>query len=135
MDDELRLIERFHGHIGPYAILGHRAGQIANRVLGRDPFAKRATVHTGTAPPLSCFIDGIQLASGCTMGKGNIVAIDGGEARAVFSDGQGKRTLEVRLRREVPARIREVFESGDQEAFCEWCWTAPETDIFEVVER
>lgn len=90
-------------------------------------------VHTGTTPPLSCFIDGIQLSSGCTMGKGNIAAEDGGEGRVVFSDREGRRRVEVRLRPEVVDRIRAVFDSGDdQEAFCEWTWTAPEGDLFEV---
>ena len=69
------------------------------------------------------------------MGKGNIHALDHGEARAVFSDRSGGRSVEVRLRPEMTGRIRDAFEGGDQEAFCDWCWRAPEGELFEVVER
>ena len=72
MNETLKQIEKFHGHIGPYAVIGYRMGLVANKKLGSDPFLKKAVVFTGTNPPLSCIVDGIQISSGCTFGKGNI---------------------------------------------------------------
>ena len=73
-------IEDFHGHLGPYVILGFRAGQLALRSLGAvGYFDLEARVWSGTKPPLSCFADGVQLGSGCTTGKGNLV-VEAGEA-------------------------------------------------------
>jgi len=73
-------IEDFHGHLGPYVILGFRAGQLALRSLGVvGYFDLEARVWSGTKPPLSCFADGVQLGSGCTTGKGNLV-VEAGEA-------------------------------------------------------
>ena len=40
MDETLDLIEKFHGHLGPYVVLGYRIGLIANEKLGKDPFSK-----------------------------------------------------------------------------------------------
>lgn len=63
---------RFHGHLGVFLVLGLKAGVYANEVLGRDCFQTRAIVETKPVPPYSCFADGVQVATGCTMGKGNI---------------------------------------------------------------
>jgi hypothetical protein len=63
---------KFHGHLGPWLVLGLRAGRRAANVLGRNPFRLRARIHCPRKTPYTCFIDGVQFASGCTMGKGNI---------------------------------------------------------------
>ena len=73
MNKTLADLEKFHGHLGPYVIIGFKMGQIANNKLGKDPFCKKAITWTGKNPPVSCIIDGIQLSSGCTLGKGNII--------------------------------------------------------------
>ncbi len=79
-EEILTRIEDFHGHLGPYVILGFRAGQLALRSLGVvGYFDLEARVWSGTKPPLSCFADGVQLGSGCTTGKGNLT-VEAGEA-------------------------------------------------------
>ena len=70
--DTLKAAARFHGHIGPWIILGLRAGRHAKRVLGGTPFQLHAVVHCPDRTPYSCLLDGVQFGSGCTMGKGNI---------------------------------------------------------------
>jgi formylmethanofuran dehydrogenase subunit E len=72
IESSLNRLEEFHGHLGPYIIIGARMALIANELLGDDAFKKKVTVFTETTPPLSCIIDGIQFYSGCTLGKGNI---------------------------------------------------------------
>lgn len=101
----LFFLSQFHGHIGPYVVLGYRAGLIAARELGDDPFCKRAVVFTGVETPLSCFIDGIQIGSCCTLGKGNITVEDKCEARVRFESKDGSRTVEVSLLDETLLRI------------------------------
>jgi formylmethanofuran dehydrogenase subunit E len=108
------LVERgvqFHGHLGPFLVSGLRMGLLALRELdSRGHFDLRAVVETGTTPPLSCMIDGIQVATGCTLGKGNIEVLHRNKARATFS--KGERRLVVELRPEV----LELIEEGDVEA-------------------
>lgn len=134
IDDELVQLGRFHGHVGPYVILGYRAGTIANRVLGDDPFGKTAVSYTGTKPSVSCFTDGIQFSSGCTLGKGNITVEENGEARVIFTAKDG-RVVEITLLEEIPDRIRKVFDDGTHDAFNEWSWTADEEELFTVEVR
>jgi formylmethanofuran dehydrogenase subunit E len=71
----------------------------------------RAIVETGTRPPRSCFIDGVQFASGCTFGKGNIEAKPGNNVSAIFVKGERRIRLVVRddvlrVLDEIPQRIR-----------------------------
>ena len=84
LPDEMLALKKFHGHLGPYAVLGYRMGLIA-----RSTFPERiyAIVHSGTKRPLSCLADGVQMSSCCTLGKSNITVMEDGEARVEFSDG------------------------------------------------
>ncbi len=69
----LRQAARFHGHLGPWLVLGMQAGAYARRELAASPFELSARVFCPAGTPYTCFVDGVQFSSGCTMGKGNIV--------------------------------------------------------------
>ena len=83
LPDELRELKRFHGHLGPYAVVGFRMGMIAR---SRYPDKIFSTAYSGTKRPLSCMADGIQMSSCCTLGKGNITLNEAGKASADFTD-------------------------------------------------
>lgn len=105
------LMERgrqFHGHLGPFLVCGLRMGLLALKGLqSSGHYDLQATVETGKTPPVSCLIDGIQLSTGCTLGKGNIRVLDRGQVRATFS--KGERELTVGLR----PQIRELIEGRE----------------------
>lgn len=46
MDDALNEIKKFHGHLGPYVVIGYKMGIIANKYLSPNPFSKTAKVWT-----------------------------------------------------------------------------------------
>jgi formylmethanofuran dehydrogenase subunit E len=87
---------RFHGHLGPFLILGLRAGLLGVDYLGKDYFELIATVGTAIHPPRSCFIDGIQFASGCTTGKGNLKVNISDEVSVEFVRGEQSINIVVR---------------------------------------
>ncbi|MGD9496780.1 MAG: FmdE family protein [Armatimonadota bacterium] len=76
MEIDRELVERlraFHGHLGPFAMLGYRAGQLAlRRLQAPSHFGISARVSCPPHTPPSCFADGVQCGTGCTLGKGNI---------------------------------------------------------------
>ncbi len=90
---------KFHGHLGPFLVLGLKAGLFANEVLGKDYFRTKATVETEPRPPYSCFVDGIQIATGCTMGKCNIKIKRGNPISLTIS--RNGRVLIMKLKEEV----------------------------------
>ncbi len=131
-EEALFFLNRFHGHIGPYVVLGYRAGVIANRILGEDPFCKRAHTMTGFKPPISCFTDGIQLGSCCTLGKGNITVSDEGEPRVRFELRDGSRSLEISLSDDAKARIATAHDWDGAERLGHQMLTDPEEKLFIV---
>ncbi len=82
--DLLDRAAEFHGHLGPWLALGLRAGRRAARVLSANPFRLQAVVHCPDSTPYTCFLDGIQFGSGCTLGKGNIRHVPGTRAWVEF---------------------------------------------------
>ena len=129
MDETLKQIEKFHGHLGPYAVIGYRMGMIANEKLGNAPFCKKAKVYTGTTPPVSCIIDGIQLSSNCTLGKGRISVEDKNTAKAEFISEENKKVtivLKPAIKEEIDTTVtqeniveysEEIFTKSDEELF------------------
>lgn len=69
----LRRLAAFHGHLGPYVVLGYRAAVLARERTGSPGyFDLEVRPVTIGKPPQDCFVDGIQLGSGATTGKGNL---------------------------------------------------------------
>jgi formylmethanofuran dehydrogenase subunit E len=134
LDEEpLVLIERFHGHVGPYVVLGYRTGRLAIDRLGVNAFSMRAEVRAGTRPPMSCYVDGVQLGSGCTLGKGNITAGDEETVEARFTTDDGGH-LHVRTRPEVLERLGPRLAPEDLQRTSEEFISMSDDDLFIISE-
>jgi formylmethanofuran dehydrogenase subunit E len=85
----------FHGHLGPYLVLGLRMGVTAVQLLKPQGLhGLSATVWTPILPPQSCVLDGIQVSCGCTLGKGNIRVRKSKRTKARFHSGNRTLTIE-----------------------------------------
>jgi hypothetical protein len=111
------LLRTFHGHLGPYVVIGYRMGRLALSELDSEGhFGISAEVHSPRRTPKSCLIDGVQLGSGCTLGKGNIVVEEGPEpAWATFRTVGGEQAT-VLLRPDIPALVRDLVDARGVEA-------------------
>jgi len=132
MDETLKQIEKFHGHLGPYAIIGYKMGEIANKKLGFDPFCKKAKVYTGTTPPVSCIIDGIQMSSSCTLGKGRIQVEDKNLAKAEFMSNE-KEKITVILKSEIRNEIDTTVTEENMIEYSEQIYTKSDEELFEIL--
>lgn len=126
---ELEALKRFHGHLGPYAVIGYRMGQIA-----RSKFPQRiyAVAHSGTKRPLSCLADGVQFSSCCTLGKNNISLREDDQARAEFSDGTGH--LEIATLPEVRSYIEANTTHETEERISMELYNTPDDKLFVIKE-
>ncbi len=127
LEDRISLKD-FHGHLGPYAVVGYRMGKLALGLLEARGKKLKALVRTGTRPPISCMIDGIQFATPCTLGKGNIEVLDEGRPQAVFS---GEKSITITLKDSVKETIDRNMSDG--EAMAMRVWDMPDKDLFEVI--
>ena len=132
MDETLDAIKKFHGHLGPYVVLGYRMGLIANDKLGNDPFYKNVIVYTGTTPPISCLVDGIQLSSGCTIGKGNIKIINDKDAVAEFSNKSNEK-LKIKLKDDIKNEIDTTVTEENIVSYSQNIWKKNDEDLFEIL--
>jgi len=131
MNEILNLIEKFHGHLGPFAVIGYRMGIIACKKLNYDPFSKQVIVMTGTKPPISCIVDGIQIGSGCTLGKGNIRIKDEKKPIAIFKDKEGKE-IKIELKKEVLEDIQNNVNDSNMILFSERMYSKTDEELFEI---
>ncbi|RLI62592.1 MAG: formylmethanofuran dehydrogenase [Candidatus Asgardarchaeum californiense] len=134
MDEILNQIEKFHGHLGPYVVIGYKMGEIANQMLGSDPFKKHALVLTGVQPPISCIIDGIQISSGCTLGKGNISVNDEGAAKVQFTDKNGKK-IEIALKPKTKHEIDTTVTDNNIIQFSKQIYAKSNEELFDIYEE
>jgi len=132
MDETLKRIEQFHGHLGPYAVIGYKMGKIANQHLGVQPFSKQVIVCTGTTPPISCIIDGIQLSSGCTLGTGKISVLDKGIPKATFTNNNG-RSIEINLKSHIREEIDTSVTEDNIIEYSIQLYEKPDNELFEII--
>ena len=79
---------KFHGHLCPGLTMGMQAAAIALREIG--PHAKDEEVVAVVETDM-CGVDAIQVLTGCTFGKGNLVHRDWGKhAYSFFRRSDGK---------------------------------------------
>lgn len=127
LPEELKQLKRFHGHLGPFVVIGYRMGAIARKKLEGKI---EAVVFTGTKVPLSCIVDGIQFASSCTLGKGNISVLEKEEAKAHFVSD--RLLVEIKLHDEVRQRIESICTRDVEEAMALGLFSEPDAALFSI---
>lgn len=121
----------FHSHLGPYIVLGYRIGRFAREQVCSDPFSLRARVYCSTVPPQSCLADGVQLGSGCTLGKRNIELVPSDDVCCEFESG-GKTVRLVPIPFALPDRENEREYERRIEEYAEKLYYLPDDDLFSI---
>lgn len=107
---------KFHGHLGPYLVLGLLAGEYALKKLGcKKYFGLEVKVWGANKKPKSCLIDGLQLSTGATYGKGNIQKLNGSLIKIGFLNRLNNRGIEIKFKKELNNRLSEAITHKDSE--------------------
>ncbi len=118
----------FHGHLGPFLVIGIKMGCLALRTLNsRGHSELSALIETGINPPISCLIDGIQVSTGCTLGKGNVKVVDNKRAKATFI--KNGKSIEIELRDKILKMIGK--EKNNCEGMAKKIIDMPEEQLFQ----
>jgi len=118
MSDRITLseAEKFHGHLGHYLVLGILAGEIALKKLRcRKYFSLKVRVWGATKKPKSCLIDGLQLSTGSTYGKGNIKKSNGRKIKIEFFNSNNNKKFILTFRESLIQRLEETKTHRDSE--------------------
>ena len=125
-----RRLSEFHGHLGPYLVLGAKMGLYAKETLSSSPFEISAEITMPLKPPLSCTIDGIQFTSGATTGKANLKVSDGLPIKIVFY--KGTEGIIITPKENVLEKIRNQVGHEDLEMLAEQIMDKDYNELFEV---
>ena len=107
-------VTKFHGHSCPGTAIGYRAGEIAIRKL----LSSRAEDEELVAivENDSCSVDAIQVVTGCTMGKGNLIFKDYGKQVYTFMNRQTGEAIRVSMKKSID-EIDPAFSSARKKVF------------------
>ena len=104
--DAIVLTQEVHGHTGIYTILGAKMGIRAWEVLNAPLRAIHAKAETGSAQPLACLLDGIQVSIGSTFGQNLISLADGVPPAAAATFSYQDKAVRIALKPEYSEEIR-----------------------------
>ena len=139
----------FHGHKCPAMPLGIRVGMAAMKALGVKRAANKelyCICETGSAHATMCFVDGVQVATGCTFGKANIEKLGYDKNAITLVDVKTKRSVRVALNPEfqkkgLGSEFVKLRREGTEpqeiaseivDPMIERIWALPDEDILAV---
>lgn len=127
----LEEIKSFHGHISSFAVLGYKIGLLGLKIMGANRYTGVFIIaDTKNIPPFSGMVDGLQLSTGCTFGKGNIRITNEDKNQVTFS--ASTRTMKIKIKEEIINKLPFWTERFGEEEVAQKLFYAVEEDLFEV---
>ncbi|MDP2939002.1 MAG: formylmethanofuran dehydrogenase subunit E family protein [Candidatus Omnitrophota bacterium] len=132
----LKSAEKFHGHLGPWLALGLLMGDYGlKKINARKYFGLEVIANGLNKKPRSCLVDGLQLSTGCTLGKGNIKINGYKKIKVTFKNCDNKRIICLGLRRNLLEELKKKMSHRQaQKIACELFKIKP-TYLFEVLTK
>lgn len=124
--DLKKLIEKaadFHGHLGPFLVIGVRMGNAAQRVLSsyEENSKLQITAKIPFLTPFSCIIDGIQVTTKCTVGNQKLkIENSEKEIAASFKPQNSHDSLELLVNPHVIEELTNKFSAGASSEELAW---------------
>jgi len=135
LDAVLRKAEDFHGHLGPFLVIGVRMGLVGVRELGVNKNdGLQVTAMTQPFIPFSCVIDGIQVATHCTIGNKKLRLKDSSRISASFKFSDEKQVIvtvnPTMLERLKGKLLSKDISSEEAQKLAENVASMPEEELF-----
>jgi len=108
------ITNEMHHHLGVYSIIGTKMGIRILEYFRAHPGEVEIESYIGTKPPTSCMNDGIQAATGSTIGNGNYQLKEPNPfpmIQATYKD----QTIEVNMESEIHKKIKGIIKQGVDE--------------------
>ena len=130
----------FHGHLGPFLVIGVRMGLVGLEKLDAQPKDGHLSV-VALQPlrvPFSCVIDGLQVVTRCTVGNQKLTVKDSDKIQAEFRRS-GEKTI-VTLKDSVCEKLKAQLSQGGMTdenvcALARKIAVLPECELFTVRQQ
>jgi formylmethanofuran dehydrogenase subunit E len=141
LEEKLKLAikeaEKFHGHLGPFLVLGVRMGETAKRILEtirEENGSLQVTVKIPLLTPFSCVLDGIQVTTQCTIGNQRLkIENSSKEISAIFQCAKTGKKLKISVNPKITEALMEKLSEGFSNEELAWeIARTPENQLFIV---
>ncbi|MCX5695345.1 MAG: FmdE family protein [Candidatus Omnitrophica bacterium] len=123
---------KFHGHLGPYLVLGLLAGRLGLKKTGaKKYFGLDVCVYGANKKPKSCLIDGLQLSTGSTYGKGNIQKRASRNIKIIMRNPENNKKLSLFITEQLKNKLDDLKGHRDSEKFAKGLFNLNTNKIFE----
>jgi len=125
----------FHGHLCPGLVMGYLASKLGMERLGAERSEDEELI--AIVENDSCAVDGVQVFTGCTTGKGNLFLRDYGKMVFIFALRPSGRAARVCLKPKTDPNIEQTQEDSQQRRGFEiqYMLQQPADELFSVREE
>ena len=138
LDNIIKKAADFHGHLGPFLVIGVRMGLIGLRELGLQKATEklRVTASLKYSVPISCVLDGIQVTTGCTFGNQKLTLKNSSSIEAEFQL-PNKEQVTVAVNQTAFNRLKkkllsEKDSNHEMQELAQLIASMPEKDLFVI---
>lgn len=125
---------KFHGHLGPWLVIGLCMGSFAlKKIKAKRYFGLSVIVRIPNRKPISCLIDGLQLSTGCTLGKGNIRVIQDRKIKVTFINKKNEKMIALGLNHGILERLNELKTHIDCHDFAKHIYRTKAERIIRII--
>ncbi|MEM3442503.1 MAG: FmdE family protein [Candidatus Bathyarchaeia archaeon] len=126
----LKKAQEFHGHLGPFLVIGVKLGEFAKKKLGEN---MNVLTKVPFITPFSCIIDGVQVATKCTVGNRKLLIEDSNKEIIIQFKQGSKNVLKVHVKPQLIEKLVQDLSQGvPAEELAHKIALMPESQIFTV---
>jgi formylmethanofuran dehydrogenase subunit E len=126
---------KFHGHLGPWLVLGLIIGDYGLRkIKAKKYFGAKIDVLIPKRKPFSCLVDGLQLSSGCTLGKNNIRLIASKEIRVKLINKNDNKKITLGIKNNILKQLHQLKTHNGSIKFAKKIYVIKPSRILKVIQ-
>ena len=128
--------QKFHGHLGPFLVLGVRMGEAAIKqfnLVGNERLDLRANVKVPLQTPFSCLLDGIQVSTTCTIGNQRLTIQNAQNIQATFTTQNKPKTVKITINETLNQQLKQKQTQNKlTEEYAKEIADMPENQLFNI---
>ncbi len=132
----IEFARQFHGHIGPYLVLGLKMGEAAKKTLNisnTELEQLRAEVAIPLFPPFSCLLDGVQVSTTCTIGNQRLQFKNSKNIQATFVVEESGKIVKITFTKPFKSILEEKKKQEKlNEAYAWELAQMPDNQLFKI---
>ena len=134
--NRLKSAIKFHGHLGPWLVMGLILGEFGlKKIKAEKYFGLKIDAKLPFRKPVSCFVDGLQLSSGCTLGKRNIRVSNNENVAVKFTNLKSRKNIILGIDKEILRQLKNLKTHRESEDFANKIYRKKPEELFKILRK